>query len=586
MTNVIGICAHYHDSACCLFQDGVLVAAAEEERFSRRKHDPAMPRAAFHYCLQAGGVRIQDIDAVAFYEQPTRKLARQIGMMMTGAPLDSSTLARLDPLRPEREIREHLGFEGPIHFFEHHRSHAASAYYFSGFEDAAILTADGVGEWATTTYGRGSRDDFELFESVDYPDSLGLLYSAITGYLGFEVNEGEYKVMGLAPYGQPVYREQISRLITNRPRGQYVLNLAYFDFNARGQMHTEEMVELFGHPRRKPDDEIRAFHQDVARSLQVVLEEVLLDKVKYLHAQAGSENLCMAGGVALNCVANRRILRDGPFRRLFVQPAATDAGGCLGAAALVVRQLGRDSLRRQRLEHVFLGPSYSHTEIANLLESAGLNHVDFRDRESDLLATVAGQLAEGKVVGWFQGRMEFGPRALGSRSILADPRNAKMRDRINALVKARESFRPFAPAVLADQAAAHFEIDHPSPFMTETCHVCSPIGLPAITHVDGSARVQTVDDVHHRRFAGLLRAFDRRVGCPILLNTSFNVKGEPIVCTPVDALMSFIRSEIDLLVLEDFVIHRSALGPACQLLLRGVTAPAGPYVGHRTYTLL
>lgn len=586
MSNVIGISAHYHDAACCLLQDGVLIAAAEEERFSRKKHDPGIPKSAFNYCLRAGGIGIKDIDAVAYHEQPTKKLARQICMLAEGLRPDFESLLRLNARRPEQDIREKLGYEGPIQFFSHHQSHAASAFYYSEFDDAAIMTADGVGEWETTSYGRGHRDNLELFESVEFPHSLGLLYSAITGYLGFEVNEGEYKVMGLAPYGKPVYQDQVSALITNLSKGQYRLNLEYFDFNSVDRMYADEMIALFGNPPRRPQDELVDFHRDIARSLQVVLENILLDKAAYLQKETGLENLCMAGGVALNCVANRRILREGPFRRLFVQPAASDAGCCLGAAALAFRQLGYNGPQRHKMEHASFGPGYSPAEIANLIESAGLDAVDFSGRETALLEEVARHLSEGKVVGWFQGRMEFGPRALGSRSILADPRNPAMRDRINALVKNREAFRPFAPAVLESRAAEHFDIDHPSRFMTETCQVISPIPLPAVTHVDGSARVQTVDDSGNSRFCGLLKAFEKCVGCPILLNTSFNIKGEPIVCNPIDALVSFIRSDIDLLVLEDFIIHRVALGPACQLLFRGAGIPGKSAVGHRTYTLL
>ena len=585
-THVIGISAHFHDAACCLLRDGILIAAAEEERFTRNKHDPEIPQSAFRFCLSEGGIRIQDVDAVAYYEQPAKKLSRQICMLMHGLPCNFDTLSRMDPRRPERDIRDILGYEGTIHTYTHHQSHAASAFYFSGFEDAAILTADGVGEWETTTFGRGNRDGIDLFESVEFPNSLGLLYSCITGYLGFEVNEGEYKVMGLAPYGKPRYTDQVRALITNLPDGQYRLNPEYFDFNSLERMHTDKLIALFAQSQRNPDDAIQDFHADVARSLQVVLEEVLLHKIRFLHAATGAENLCMAGGVALNCVANAHLLRAGPFRRLFVQPAANDAGGCLGAAALAFRQLTGKAPPRREMEHVYLGPRHGRGEIANLIESAGLNAQDYRDRENELLDAVAAQIAAGKVVGWFHGRMEFGPRALGSRSILADPRQPQMRDRINSLVKNREAFRPFAPAVLESRAGAHFDLDHPSRFMTETCQVISPLALPAITHVDGSARVQTVDERNNPRFAGLLRAFEKLTGCPILLNTSFNVKGEPIVCTPVDALVCFIRSDIDVLVLEDFVIARSALGTACQVLLRSAGLPSTVVLSHRTYTLL
>lgn len=585
VTNVIGISAHYHDAACCLLRDGVLVAAVEEERFSRRKHDPSIPKESFLYCLREGGIEIQDVDVIAYYEQPKMKLARQICMIAQN-PSRVLPLSRLNPLRPEQDIREVLGYEGAIQTFTHHQSHAASAFYFSGFEEAAILTVDGVGEWETTTYGRGGREGIKLFEAVEFPDSLGLLYSTITGYLGFEVNEGEYKVMGLAPYGKPTYADKVRALVTSLPRGQYRLNLDYFDFNASERMHTAKLVDLFGQPERNPDDAIQEFHKDVARSLQLVLEEVLLDKIRYLHGETGVEDFCMAGGVALNCVANSRLLRDGPFKRLFVQPAASDAGGCLGAAAMAFHQLSGEAPPRRKMADVYLGPCYSADEVANIVGSAGLECEDYRGREAELLDAVAGHLGAGKVVGWFHGRMEFGPRALGARSILADPRGPEMRERINALVKKREAFRPFAPAILDSLTATHFDLDHPSPFMTETCQVISPLSLPAVTHVDGSARVQTVQEAASPRFAALLRAFQKKTGCPILLNTSYNVKGEPIVCSPIDALVCFIRSGIDILVLEDFVIDRNALGAACQVLLRETSTAQKSAVSHRSYTLL
>ena len=584
MANIIGISAHYHDAACCLLQDGILIAAAEEERFTRRKHEPRIPAAAMNYCLSQGGIAITDIDVMAYYEQPARKLARQLGMLLDNKCFDAQSLSRLDGRRVEQEIRERLGFEGPIQYFSHHECHAASAFYYSDFEEAAIFTADGVGEWETTSYGRGSGDDLELFESVDFPDSLGLLYSAITNYLGFEVNEGEYKVMGLAPYGRPKYVSQMSALIETQPKGQYRLNMKYFDFASSERMFTEDMAGLFQRPGRGIGEDVGEFHRDIASSLQVTLENILLEKAAYLQRETGSENLCMAGGVALNCVANRRILRESPFRRLFVQPAASDAGCCLGAAAMAWRNLPHVGTRRFKMEHTFWGPEYSREEIADVIGSAGLEALDYHGRAADLYIAVATELSKGQVVGWFQGRMEFGPRALGGRSILADPRDPDMQDRINALVKNRETFRPFAPAVLEQRAAEHFDIDHPSRFMTETCQVISTIALPAITHVDGSARVQTVNESSNPHFAGLIKAFETLTGCPILLNTSFNLKGEPIVCTPIDALVSFIRSDIDLLVLGSFVIHRATLSPASEVLFQS-TAHSKSAVGHSTYTL-
>ena len=555
--NVVGISAFFHESACCLLRDGRLAAAAEEERFSRVKHDPRLPVAAFRWCLRRGGIGIADVDCIAYYESPVKKLARQLWAgIPASAPRD---LSWLDPGRPERAIREGLGYEGPLLTFEHHLSHAASAFYFSGFPAAAVLTVDGVGEWATTTYGRASGTAIEPFEEVDFPHSLGLLYSTLTAYLGFEVNDGEYKVMGLAPYGEPRYVGEMRKLVASAADGQYRLDLDYFDFIHGPRMYSDALPQLFGEPPRRRDEEITPFHQDVARSLQVVLEEILLEKVRYLHDRTGLADLCMAGGVALNVVANGRILREGPFERLFVQPAAGDSGGCLGAAALAYAELTGQPPETGPLRHVYLGPSWNAAEIAGLVAATGLAALDFRGRETELLDAVVERLVQGQVVGWFQGAMELGPRALGARSLLADPRDPGMRDRLNRLVKKREAFRPFAPSVLASHAREHFALDHPSPFMLETCKVISPLGLPAVTHVDGSARPQTVEAAEAPRFAALLEAFRRRTGCPLLVNTSFNVRGEPIVCSPVDALFCMGVSGIDCLVLEDFVIDRTML---------------------------
>ncbi len=555
--NVVGISAFYHDAACCLLRDGRLVAAASEERFSRAKHDARLPAAAFRFCLERGGLSILDLDAVAFYEQPSAKLGRQLWAgVPRGAPTD---LPWLDPSRPERAIREGLGFEGRLLTFPHHLSHAASAFFFSGFPEAAILTVDGVGEWTTTAYGSGSGDGVELFEEVRFPHSLGLLYSTLTSYLGFRVNDGEYKVMGLAPYGEARYVDEICQLVGMGPDGQFALNLKYFDFLRGRRMFAPALAELFGRPPRQPGSEITPFHRDVARSLQLVLEEILLEKAAYLHRRTGSRNLCMAGGVALNCVANGRIRREGPFARLFVQPAAGDAGGALGAAALAHLELAGERPDAVPMRHTGFGPRFAAEEVAGLLTAAGVEAEDFRGREPALLAATAERLGRHRVVGWLHGAMEFGPRALGARSILAHPGDPGARERVNRHVKKRESFRPFAPSVLAEHAAEHFALDHPSPFMLETCEVRSPLALPAVTHVDGSARPQTVDATTQPRFAALLAAFHRRTGYPLLLNTSFNVRGEPIVCSPVDALLCMGRAGLDALVLEDFLIDREAL---------------------------
>ena len=566
--NVVGVSAFFHESACCLIQDGRLVAAAEEERFSRVKHDPRLPAAAFRWCLAAGGIGPHQVDCLAYYELPREKLARQL---WAGVPADSpADLPWLDPRRPERALREGLGYEGPLRAYPHHASHAASAFLFSGFAEAAVLTVDGVGEWATTTYGHGRGNRVTAFEQVEFPHSLGLFYSTLTAYLGFRVNDGEYKVMGLAPYGRPRFAGALRQVIEPLPGGQFRLDLRYFDFVRGRRMDSPALAELLGAPARRPGEPLADHHCDVASSLQAVIEELLLDKVRYLHARTGAADLCMAGGVALNCVANGRIRREGPFARLFVQPAAGDAGGCLGAAALAYAELSGDAgdgsgagtergWRPQPLRHVFLGPRWSAGEIAELLAAAELPAADFRGREAELLAAVAERLERRQIVGWFHGPLELGPRALGARSLLANPRDPEARQRLNRLVKQREDFRPFAPSVLAEHATEHFALDHPSPFMLETCSVISPLALPAVTHVDGSARPQTVDAADAPRFAGLLREVGRRIGCPIVVNTSFNTRGEPIVCSPADALITMARSGIDALVLEDFLVDRTAL---------------------------
>ena len=562
-SNIMGISSGYHDSACCLLQDGVLVAAVQEERFSRVKNDRSFPRKALRYCLEAGGISLGDLDCVAYYEDPCLKLGRQIWMSLVPEISSERLQATADRLarRSPQDFIRRFGYDGPVEIVDHHLSHAASAYYFSGFKESAILTIDGVGDWPTTTYGCGNEFEIKRFEQVDFPDSLGFFYSALTGYLGFEVNEGEYKVMGLAPYGRPLYADKIRKLIEVGPKGQYRLDLKYFSFLQEDSMYSEELCSLLGRPPRSPNAELDSFHMDVAKSTQVVLEEVLLEKVRYLHSQVPSENLCMAGGVALNVVANGRCLKEGPFRRQFVQPAAGDAGGAVGAAAVARVRREKGPTPFGKLEHVYLGPANSSLSVRRLLEASSATFQDFSGRTAEMLRYTVQKLTEGKVVGWCQGRMEFGPRALGGRSILADARRPEMRDRINALIKMREAFRPFAPAVLASRTSEHFALDHDSPFMLETCKVISHVSLPSITHVDGSARVQTVDANTNPRFAALLEEFYRATDCPILLNTSFNMRGEPIVCTAFDAMMCFVRSKIDVLVVEDYVLERSGVPP-------------------------
>ena len=588
---VIGLSFGYHDSAACVLKDGMLLAAVQEERFSRVKNDKSFPRKSLRYCLSQAGVGLDQVDCIAYYEEPEKKLSRQIWM---GSIDGADPVRRADVTKhlcaesPQQTIREVLGYQGPIEIVDHHLSHAASAYYFSGFDEAAVLTVDGVGEWATTSYSRGQGKDLTLFEEVSFPDSLGLFYSTITSFLGFKVNSGEYKVMGLAPYGKEIYVDKLRQLVEMGDKGQYRLNMRYFDFLRTSRMYSDALIELMGIAPRVPESDITQTHQDIAKSLQVVLEDILLQKVRYLHEQVPSKNLCMAGGVALNCVANGKILREGPFENLFVQPAAGDAGSALGAAAVAwVRRFDERPAQRDML-HAYLGPSYAADDIARTLQSTGVQFDDYRGRESELIQFTARELAKGKVIGWHQGRMEFGPRALGARSILADPRDAQMREKINALVKMREAFRPFAPAVMAEAAGSHFALSSPSPFMLQTCDVESLLDLPAITHVDNSARVQTVDAAVNPRFHALLAEFAQLTDCPILLNTSFNVRGEPVVCTPLDTIICFVRAKIDFLILEDFVIRQSDVPDMWQGRISSM--PVVPRkkdaraIGHAVYT--
>jgi carbamoyltransferase len=565
--NVVGISAGYHDSACGLLVDGIVVAAAQEERFSRVKNDKSFPRRALRYCLEEAGLTISDVDCVSFYEDTNLKLNRQIWTGLT-VHADAEQMGRIInrclETSPQEVIRSVLGYRGRIEIVDHHLSHAASSYCFSGFDEAAILTIDGVGDWPTTTYNSGSCSGITRFEQVEFPHSLGFFYSAITSYLGFEVNEGEYKVMGLAPYGVPKYVDKLWNLIVVGSGGQYRLNLDYFSFLTSHSMYSQALVALLGEPPRTPESQLLQFHMDVAKSAQIVLESVLLEKVRYLHSRVPSENLCLGGGVALNVVANSRCLREGPFKNLFVQPAAGDAGSALGAAAVAHHRLA-GKLPNRRLTHAYLGPSNPVDEVRQLFSRSSANYWDCFGDEQALIERSVSLLLKGAVIGWCQGRMEFGPRALGARSILADPRDPGMRTRVNSLVKMREMFRPFAPAVLESECSQHFDLNHASPFMLETCQVTSAVGMPAVTHVDGSARVQTVDCQSHRRFAALLTEFGRRTSCSVLLNTSFNIRGEPIVCSSFDAVACFIKSRLDALVIEDCIIERSGIPDLWQL---------------------
>ena len=586
---VLGISAFYHDSAVALLRDGDIVAAASEERFTRIKGDPAFPARALEWCLRDAGISTNDLAAVAFYEKPLLKFERILETYLGIAPRGFGSFLKAGPvwikekLYQDRTLRESLGgWDGPLLYAEHHESHAASAFLASPFEEAAILTIDGVGEWATATIGAGQGNDFRLLRDIRWPDSLGLLYSAVTYYTGFKVNSGEYKVMGLAPYGEPKYVELMYReLIDLRDDGSFTLNQKYFNYLGGLTMTSPAFNALFGGPPRRPETLLAQKEMDLARSVQVVCEEIMLRMARTAHRETGLENLCLAGGVALNCVANGRILREGPFKRLWIQPAAGDAGGALGAAQLAWHRHLKAPRRlqpgRDAMHGAALGPQYTGEEIESWLRSVPAPYEALERPE--LNRTVAAMLADGKVVGWFDGRMEFGPRALGQRSILGDPRNPRMQADMNIKIKFREGFRPFAPSVLQEKAREYFELDTDSPYMLLVAPVqparrIAPevaqqdlwgidrlnlprSDLPAVTHIDYSARIQTVSRETSPNYYDLIVAFEQLTGCAVLVNTSFNVRGEPIVCTPAEAYACFMRTGIDALVLGTCLLEKA-----------------------------
>ncbi len=624
---VLGLSCWYHDSAAAIVRDGVIVAAAQEERFSRRKHDPEFPTQAVAFCLERAGIVAQDLDAVAFYDKPLLKFERILETALTLAPRGFATfLEAMPPWLKQKlwigdRIADALGTpDVPLLFPEHHESHAASAFFPSPFERAAFLTTDGVGEWATTSWGVGAGNTLDIRAELHFPHSLGLLYSAFTYFCGFRVNSGEYKLMGLAPYGRPVYANLIlERLVDLRPDGSFRLDQRYFTYSGGMRMTGRAFADLFGGPARAPESPLTVREMDLAASVQAVTEEIVLAMARTVHAETGEANLCLAGGVALNCVANGRLLREGPFKQIWIQPAAGDAGGALGAALMatyVWADVPRTANPSDAMQGARLGPEFSQDAIAAAVAAEGFpaDAVETFETDEALVARVAGLLAEGQTVGWFQGRAEFGPRALGARSILADPRGRDVQHRVNVQVKFRESFRPFAPAVLAEQAEEFFEMGghgggamghgedepasdghptqslslmpHSSPYMllvgrvrgaeafdgqgeaavAGRYDVAGP--LPAVTHVDGSARVQTVTRERGGLFYNLLRAFeqattvDDQPGCPVLVNTSFNVRGEPIVHSPGDALRVFRQTGIDALAVGRTLVTKAALPEA------------------------
>lgn len=602
MTAILGLSAFYHDSAAALVIDGKIVAAAQEERFTRTKHDSRFPRRAIEYCLGeksaiGRSLAINELDYVAYYEKPLLKFDRLLETYLAFAPRGFGNFRTALPvwLKEKLFLKQTLRRELPLSdrgrfvFVNHHESHAASAFFPSPFEHAAILTLDGVGEWSTTTLGVGRGNKIQLEADLEFPHSLGLLYSAFTGYCGFKVNSGEYKLMGLAPYGRPAYRDLIlTHLIELRPDGSFWMDMSYFDYCAGLRMTNERFHRLFGGPPRQPEATIEQRHMDLAASVQQVTEEAVLGIARELHRRTGAKNLALAGGVALNCVANGRLLREGPFEKIWIQPASGDAGGSLGAALFVWHQLlenPRSAATGDRQQGSLLGPRFSDASIAELLarENAPFRYFP---AEQELLEAVVELLAAGRIVGWFHGRMEFGPRALGSRSILGDPRSPTLQATMNVKIKFRESFRPFAPSILQERAHEYFEMnqDQESPYMLHVAAVrekhrtkLAPEDaavmandpdlrkrvnivrstLPAVTHVDYSARIQTVDEARHGRYYRLLRAFERKTGCPLLANTSFNVRGEPIVCTPAEAYRCFASTGLDALVLENYLVLKS-----------------------------
>jgi len=589
--NILGISAFYHDSAAALVSDGRIVAAAQEERFTRRKHDHRFPLLAARYCLDERGLASSDIDIVAFYEKPFLKFERILETYLAYAPHGIRSFLKAMPLWVKQKlwikdlIGKELDFEGRIVFPEHHEAHAASAFFPSPFREAAFLTVDGVGEWTTTSYGIGEGNTIRLLADIHFPHSLGLLYSAFTYFAGFKVNSAEYKVMGLAPYGQPVYRDLIlEELIDLKEDGSFKLNMDYFDFPAGLKMTGEKFSRLFGGPPRTPESELTQREMDLARSVQEVTEEAVLRMGRHVRKATGKANLCLAGGVGLNCVANGKLLREGTFDDVWIQPAAGDAGGALGAAFLAWHQY-LDKERKERSADTqsgsYLGPAYPADEIRSFLDDRGLPYTELSPQE--LTSRVARLIADDKVIGWFQGRMEFGPRALGARSIIGDARSPKMQEVMNLKIKFRESFRPFAPSILEEKVSDYFDIDRASPYMLLVADVkeeqrrkpggeeVSLEGLqklsavrstvPAVTHVDCSARVQTVNRDTNPLYHELLSRFDEEHGCPVIINTSFNVRGEPIVCTPEDAWRCFMRTNMDFLVLGPFLLAKTEQPP-------------------------
>jgi len=590
--NILGISAFYHDSAACLVKDGAIVAAAQEERFTRIKHDFAFPNHAVNYCLKQGGIEGDQLDYVCFYDKPFIKFERILETYLAYAPSGIRSFMMAIPLWIKQKlwmkelIKDQIHYQGMILFPEHHESHAASAFFASPFQEAAFLTIDGVGEWTTTSYGLGRNNQIQILSELHFPHSLGLLYSAFTYYTGFKVNSGEYKVMGLAPYGRPVYRDLIlSELMDLKEDGSFRLNMDYFNYCTGLTMTNAKFNRLFGGPPRKPESDVTQRDMDLARSVQDVTEEVMLRMAKHIHCETGQKNLCLAGGVALNCVGNGRVLREGPFENIWIQPAAGDAGGAVGAALFAWYQYLDNQRtadgRNDFMKGSFWGPDFSRDEIGCYLRGKSIPFEEIPD--GDIPEKVADLIAAQKTIGWFQGRMEFGPRALGGRSIIGDARSPKMQEIMNLKIKFRESFRPFAPSVLKEKVSDYFDLDRESPYMLivapvkesirrkmtqeeqsyfglDKLHVVRSV-IPAVTHVDYSARVQTVTEETNPLYYRMIKVFGEKNDCPVIINTSFNVRGEPIVCTPEDAYLCFMRTNMDYLIMGNYLLNKEDQKP-------------------------
>jgi len=585
--NIIGISCFYHDSAACLVQDGKIIAAAQEERFTRKKHDHGFPKNAIEYCLREGKISIDEIDYVGFYEKPFLKFERILFTYLAYSPWGVRSFIKAMPMWIKQRIwmsdfiRKELNFKGKIIFPEHHESHAASSFFPSPFQDAAILTMDAVGEWTTSSFGVGNGNKIELWAEQKFPHSLGLLYSAFTYYAGFRVNSSEYKVMGLAPYGETKYVDIIlNKLIDLKEDGSFKLNMKYFNYTIGQTMTNWRFHKLFGGPPRRRETRVTKKQMDLAKSIQVVTEEIMLKMARYVHKKTGKRNLCLAGGVALNCVGNGRILKEGPFEKIWIQPAASDAGCALGVALFIWHQYLGNERKANGVKDFqkasLLGPSFSNDEIEAFLKKSSIAYTKMD--EENLLNTVSSLIGQEKVIGWFEGRMEFGPRALGARSIIGDARSKTMQKTLNLKTKFRESFRPFAPTVLQEKASEYFELKQESPYML----LVSPVKkekrinpsneqqgltgmdklnvarseIPAVTHVDYSARVQTVKEEENPLYYSLIKRFYEKTGCPAIINTSFNVRGEPIVCKPEDAYKCFMRTNMDYLVMGNFLLNK------------------------------